>query len=223
MAREHEYPKILKDYEDYLENQYKDSDIIKELKELKERRAELGDYAYRLELIRWKRKASGGDLYSDVLASDLTNFDREISNFLEETRGQSHFFLNFAKYGFPIAIVVFLLFVVFVVVNAITATHIKPDDVSLIIQYCFYALAFFLLVTLVYVHFLLRFYQQSLSLQKQLMEKKIGAKFLETALKDKPENRPLYILAFQMFVSHQPVPAPFSPEDNPLCRKFKDE
>ncbi|MDR1222591.1 MAG: hypothetical protein LBL07_06890 [Tannerella sp.] len=73
-----------------------------------------------------------------------------------------------------------------------------------------------LIVSIIHTHFTLRFYQQSIKTSKELLEKRLGALYLNIAI-DRQDLAGIIKFGIFMFLGHHgKATKPFDPEDNPL-------
>ncbi|WP_373730902.1 MULTISPECIES: hypothetical protein [Bacteroidales] len=79
-----------------------------------------------------------------------------------------------------------------------------------------------LILVIITSHVTLRFYQQSISLRKELLEKKLGTTFLEAALRDDPENGKMYEFGVQMFLQHHITSEPYGSKDKVISINLGD-
>ncbi|MDO4707202.1 MAG: hypothetical protein Q4A61_02105 [Porphyromonadaceae bacterium] len=194
MGSEHSYENILREYEELAQRINKD--IVNQLqKERQEKK--LNDYDYRDALIR----------VINTPNEKISNQLGELINKIEETEArvasQARTQYRGVAIGVLIVMVTLLVIVISSVLGCITA---NAYDLAIL-------LSLPLILAIIVSHLILRFYQQSISLQKELLEKKLGTTFLRAALQDASKNEKMYEFGVQMFLRHHITSEPYGPKD----------
>lgn len=197
MGSEHSYTNILPEYEAQARHINHKEFARLQGEHLKHN---LSDYEYREALIRLINTPN----------EKISNQLGELINKIEETETrvayQARTQYRGVAIGALIVIVILLLIVISSVLGCITA---NAYDLAIL-------LSLPLILTIIVSHLILRFYQQSISLQKELLEKKLGTTFLRAALQDASQNEKMYEFGVQMFLRHHITSEPYGPKDKTI-------
>lgn len=217
MERKHIYENILNEYEKKARVLFaKDPQRLQELEALKKENLEgkLSNYDYREVLVRWLTEGKFS-FQSEETASKLKALAKQIQEMQNKAQKRSKklFFVAIAELPFVVLITI-TVYALYVRGGAIKSWDLLTIAIPI------------LLVAIIHSHILFRFYQQSISSQKELHEKQLGVTFLEAAFLDSPSNLKLYELGMQMFLQHHISVEPYGAKDKIVSinlGKVKDE